>query len=54
MNATEQDRLAECWELIDRSIRLHGGPYGPCHEAEELILKAIHLGHRDWQRQAAA
>lgn len=57
MNATDQQRLAERTELVERSIALHGGPYGPCqecHEAEQLTLKAMHLGPHDWQQEASA
>ena len=57
MNATEQGRLAERHQLVDRSITLHGGPYGgcsECHDAEERTRQALSLGPKDWQEQAAA
>lgn len=57
MNATERHRQNQRRQLVDLSIQLHGGPYGPCpdcREAEDLTLKALHLGAADWERESSA
>ena len=52
--ATDDARAAQRSRLVDRSIALHGGPYGgcqACHEAEEQTLKALSGPAADWQRE---